>query len=204
MDQEISHKELQALFRRHQKGGLEAKEELLFRVEIQRFPELAQQLIEWDQLVEDTLLSRAEAFPIRSSGRSTMHAEWDKLDSESSDSDQFPIFHPGSSKDELLSRIPGDLLEPKEDYENVVFQNLDKGEDVSTFLIHLKDQLPEEVHKKVIEQFVILQGHCIVYMQEKEIELAPGDYFRIPILNPHSVRVTSSEPCVFLCQRITA
>ena len=100
--------------------------------------------------------------------------------------------------------FPDEVLNPTQEYDNLLVQTLDRTEEATTLLIHLKDKLPEEVHSRLIEQFVIVQGHCYVDMEAGVTTLKAGDYFRIPLTKSHSVTVTSEEPCVFICQRIPA
>ncbi len=204
MNHKKSYREVEDSLQHYQEGTLDNREELEFRIEIQRFPELAKKLAAWDLSVEADILATPNISKSSRDRRKKVLKGWDQIDKELQEPGHFPIFHPASTAADLLNLIPDAVLNPTEPFQNVLVQKLDRTEDATTLIIHLKDKLPEETHTNLIEQFVILQGNCIVNMNGNEITLEAGNYFRIPLLHPHSVKVTSAEPCIFLCQRIPA
>ncbi len=204
MKTELTHQEVKELFRRYRQEGLEPPEDLALRVGVPAYPELAAQLEEWDRLEEEALLVHTAPAPVSTGLRSRIFSAWDATDETRANSKDFPIFNPGSTTEELMPWIPDEVLHPTKEYDNILVQTLSQTEEATTLLIHLKDALPAETHFRTIEQFVIVQGHCIVEVAGEETTLEPGDYFRIPLTKPHSVTVTSKEPCVFICQRIPA
>lgn len=73
-----------------------------------------------------------------------------------------------------------------------------------TALVWLADGSPEEVHVDVVEKFLILEGSCDITVGNEVHALQPGSYLSIPLHVPHSVRITSAQPCKILLQRIAA
>lgn len=96
-------------------------------------------------------------------------------------------------------------IKPPESYGNVFSHRLEKTPDRTTMVAWLKSKLPEEVHTKYIERFVILSGTCDCYFHgEKFMEMKRGDVMEIPLHVPHWIDVTSDGPLVSIIQRKAA
>ncbi len=73
-----------------------------------------------------------------------------------------------------------------------------------TAIVWLKDYAPQEVHDNEFEKFLIVEGTCNIIVGDEVNELAPGDYFTIPLHKTHMIKVTSTIPCKVILQRVAA
>ncbi len=71
---------------------------------------------------------------------------------------------------------------------------------LTQMLLWQKVDYPNEVHTKVLESFLILEGRCICHIGEEEIALGPGGYLEIPLYTNHNVRVL--ETVMAIVQRV--
>lgn len=74
----------------------------------------------------------------------------------------------------------------------------------TTAIVWLKDEAHNEVHHDEYERFLIIEGTCDITVNEQVNHLTPGDYFAIPLHQPHTVKVTSEIPCKVILQRVAA
>lgn len=200
----MSFEEVEELFRKYRAGQLNPEEEMKFRIAVQEHPELLSRLTQYDRQMEDLMLD-AFSQPENKSKKVFKEGKFFLgLVSEPKDSSSFPIFNPSTSTSEILPLIPSEILNPEKPYKNIRVQLIEKTDEVETLLVHLKDYMPPESHTDIIEQFFVLQGHCILKIGDKTITKKAGEYLKIPLFTLHDVQVTSSEPCVFVCQRISA
>lgn len=75
---------------------------------------------------------------------------------------------------------------------------------MTTGIVWIKENSPEETHHEVYEKFLIIEGSCDVTIENKIYSLATGDYISIPLHCKHDVRITSEIPCKAILQRIAA
>ena len=68
----------------------------------------------------------------------------------------------------------------------------------------LKDYAPQEVHDDEHEKFLIIEGTCDIIVGNEINQLVAGDYFAIPLHKNHIIKVTSSQPCKVILQRVAA
>lgn len=73
----------------------------------------------------------------------------------------------------------------------------------TTAIVWLKDSTEPEVHHDEYERFLILEGTCKVTVGEHVYSLAAGDYFAVPLHVSHHFKITSSEPCKAVLQRLS-
>lgn len=73
----------------------------------------------------------------------------------------------------------------------------------TTAIIWIRHFTDPEVHHDEQESFLILEGTCHCTVGEIVYTLGPGDYFKVPLHQPHHVRVTSAEPCKAILQRVS-
>jgi mannose-6-phosphate isomerase-like protein (cupin superfamily) len=76
--------------------------------------------------------------------------------------------------------------------------------EVTTAIVWMKEMAPQEVHDNEYEKFIVVEGTCLITIEENKYELQPGDFLSIPLYKNHSVKVTSSIPCKVILQRIAA
>lgn len=77
-------------------------------------------------------------------------------------------------------------------------------ETVTTAIVWLKEYAPQEVHDDEYERFLIVEGSCDIVVDNEVNQLAPGDFFEIPLYKKHFVKVTSTVPCKIILQRVAA
>lgn len=73
-----------------------------------------------------------------------------------------------------------------------------------TAIVWIKEMAPEEVHDNEFEKFLIVEGTCDIDIEGDIHHLKAGDYLAIPLHKNHHVRVTSSELCKVILQRVAA
>ncbi|QNF31514.1 cupin domain-containing protein [Adhaeribacter swui] len=73
---------------------------------------------------------------------------------------------------------------------------------VTSAVVWLIDEAEKEVHEKEHERFLVVEGTCTVTAGEALFYLKPGDFYEVPLYTPHTIRVTSPEPCKVVLQRV--
>lgn len=68
----------------------------------------------------------------------------------------------------------------------------------SSFLIYVRDSVPEHFHRDHAEQVFILEGEAEMMLGEKQFRVIPGDIIYIPRNTTHKVKVLSSKPLKLL------
>ena len=74
--------------------------------------------------------------------------------------------------------------------------------EVTTAVVWLLDQADNEVHEKEYERFLVAEGTCTVTAGTNLFHLQPNDYYEVPLHTPHTIQVTSSQPCKVILQRV--
>lgn len=74
----------------------------------------------------------------------------------------------------------------------------------TTAIVWMHGATDFEVHNDELERFLIVEGTCNIVVGERKHPLKPGDFFAIPLHEPHSVQVTSEERCKAILQRLSA
>jgi mannose-6-phosphate isomerase-like protein (cupin superfamily) len=97
-----------------------------------------------------------------------------------------------------------DDMQLPSDFDQVYLKLIGYEPQKTTAILWLKHGSPEEIHHQHYEKFLILEGTCEVTIDGKVNALAKGDYLQIPLHLKHAVRVTSSEPCKAILQRMAA
>ena len=83
---------------------------------------------------------------------------------------------------------------PTEPYENVSVNKIYSDSLSSTFVIHIKKEVPLHKHLHHTEQVYILSGTGLMRLDDLMLEIKAGDFIVIPKGSVHGVTVTSSEP----------
>ena len=68
-------------------------------------------------------------------------------------------------------------------------------------ILWLKSYYPDEVHSKVQESALVLEGECICYIENEPKILRPGNYLEIPFNVHHDIKVTHG-PVLAIIQRL--
>lgn len=74
--------------------------------------------------------------------------------------------------------------------------------EITTALVWLREQADNEVHEQEYERFLVVEGTCTVTAGANLFYLTPGNYYEVPLHTPHSIQVTSKEPCKVILQRV--
>lgn len=80
-------------------------------------------------------------------------------------------------------------LQPPADTDFYV-HNLYRDDKNHLAVLWFNDQIPEEEHDDLKESFMVLEGECTAYLDDKAIELKTGDYWDIPLYVEHSFKNT--------------
>lgn len=202
MDLPNNIEQFTAKFALLKEGKMSEEEEMAFRSEAKPFPELHHAIQQWEELNEIIALSASKPAPAKMKG--TLMDELLREEWREQTSTHFPVLNSKTKPSDLASFVKKEKIKMDLGSRNFMVQPLVKENGVETMLVHVKTGLPSEVHTNVIEQFLVLQGECKVQMGEETVIFKTGDYLRIPMFVHHSIEVTSEEPCVFICQRISA
>lgn len=87
-----------------------------------------------------------------------------------------------------------DTIQPPREYENVAAKKIFSDNDVTTFVIWVKKQVPLHIFETHTEQVYILKGKGIFTLGSNTFPVKKGDFLIIPIGTPHSVEVLSKKP----------
>lgn len=90
------------------------------------------------------------------------------------------------------------------DFHNFHAEIISITPEVTTAVVWIKYEAPEESHDKELEKFLILEGSCDLKVEDEIIFLKEGDFISIPLHKKHTVTITSSIPCKAIVQRIAA
>jgi len=96
-----------------------------------------------------------------------------------------------------------DMVLP-ETFDNIYAKIIGYGPQGVTAITWIKEMAPQEMHDDEYESFLIVEGTCDIIIDGELNSLAPGDYLSIPLYKEHSVKVTSSQPCKVILQRLAA
>lgn len=107
----------------------------------------------------------------------------------------------GSTRAQFQTYLDKKEMQRPADFKNFHSKFMFKVKNLESHLVWLKKGVPEEVHSDLLEYFLCLEGTAEVRMGSEVRVVRPGDIFHIPLYVPHSVRVTSTIPCAFICQR---
>lgn len=90
---------------------------------------------------------------------------------------------------------PLDDFEPTEEYENIHVLKIAEDHYQSTYIIWVKDNVPEHYHADHTENIIVLQGKAKMTIEGEEKIVKKGDFINIPEGTKHSVvEVTSHKP----------
>jgi mannose-6-phosphate isomerase-like protein (cupin superfamily) len=82
-------------------------------------------------------------------------------------------------------------LIPVEPLGDISFQLLRQDNRVTQTLVISRIDVPEEMHKDVIESFLILKGECECTVGDDVVSLGPGGFIEIPLFKDHDVKIIS-------------
>jgi mannose-6-phosphate isomerase-like protein (cupin superfamily) len=167
------------------------------------FPTVAAELGDLLQISEALILQGAVTPPAGSKRRFS-----DFLTTNAMPADGWNIIMPALSSvssaadfEAWIGRINPDAIMPQN---NLNVFPLDAAPHALTLFVVVKEQLEEEVHLDSIERFLVLEGTCVIELEDEKIYLKAGDYYSVPKFTPHTVVVTSDIPCKLIVQQVAA
>lgn len=181
-------------------GGLGPDERLQLEMESVHNPELRAELDSFREVLEVQAMEGAVAPPARS--KASFLAEIDRI-SQAPDSDP-PVLNPSSTAEDYRPWLEMEGMVPPEDYENLFFIPICENEDGLSAIVWIKGEVEEEVHHDCIERFLVLEGSCNISFAGETYSLKEGDVLGVPLHTPHTVKVTSEQPCKLIVQRNAA
>ena len=85
--------------------------------------------------------------------------------------------------------------EPTEEYDNIHVLKISEDDLQSTYIIWVKDSVPEHYHASHTENIVVIQGKARMTLNGEEIIVKKGDFINIPEGTKHAVlEVLSLRP----------
>lgn len=115
-----------------------------------------------------------------------------------------PILHAGSSRSDFAQWLDLPTMVPPATYEDPFFIPIGQTATALTAVVWMRKGSPEEVHKDVIERFLVIEGTCEIRTASHTFILGPGSVHSVPLHVPHTVVVTSAAACKVIVQRSAA
>ncbi|QHL86485.1 cupin domain-containing protein [Nibribacter ruber] len=115
-----------------------------------------------------------------------------------------PTLTPVSTPEDFSVWISRPDMQLPQDSENIHACIISAEPEMITAIAWLKDKSAPETHHDQYERFLVLEGSCTVTANNQEYYLKPGSYFEVPLHAPHTIVVTSQEPCKVIIQRVAA
>lgn len=85
--------------------------------------------------------------------------------------------------------------QPTEEYENIHVRKIAEDDLQSTYIIWVKDSVPEHYHASHTENIVVIEGKAKMTLNGEEIVVKRGDFINIPEGTRHAVlEVLSHKP----------
>ncbi|HRI22810.1 MAG TPA: cupin domain-containing protein, partial [Panacibacter sp.] len=112
-----------------------------------------------------------------------------------------PLLNKYSSHENWL-KIVKPLLPAQLMNDKMFIHELRNSNGIAQMVIWTAIDYPDEVHSDEQECFIILEGRCRCYIDDRITEMGPGDFLEIPLHAHHDVQVL--EPVLALVQRIKA
>lgn len=86
-------------------------------------------------------------------------------------------------------------IEPPRSFENIHVEKISEDELHSSFVIWVKESVPEHHHAKHSESIYVLEGEALMTINDDQFSIKAGDYVHIPAGTWHSViEVRSKDP----------
>lgn len=93
---------------------------------------------------------------------------------------------------------------PPAQFQDLFFIPVAMNEQALTAIVWINGHVEEEMHEDSIEQFLVLEGSCVINIEGDVHHLKAGDYLSVPTLLWHTVDVTSDITCKLIVQRVAA
>ncbi|MDQ2863878.1 MAG: cupin domain-containing protein [Bacteroidota bacterium] len=115
-----------------------------------------------------------------------------------------PLLHENSQvKDYEKWLDRKDMILPV-DFKDIYAKIIGYAHNAITALVWIKDFTPSEIHHKELEKFLIVEGTCVITVDNEAHKLVAGNFFSIPLHKYHDIKVTSQIPCKAILERRAA
>ncbi|BFM12896.1 hypothetical protein R50072_30490 [Simiduia litorea] len=91
------------------------------------------------------------------------------------------------AKENLLGLEPSGVT-------NIEVITLASDKHSSTFVIFIRDAVPNHIHQHHSESIYVLEGQGLMRLGDKTVAIGPGDFLHVPEGRVHGVQVTSETP----------
>ncbi len=115
-----------------------------------------------------------------------------------------PVLYEGSKISDYSSWLDRADMTLPEDFDSIYAKIIAHTPEATTAIVWMKETAAQEVHDDEYEKFIVVEGTCLITIEEDKYQLQSGDYLSIPLYKNHSVQVTSDIPCKVILQRIAA
>lgn len=115
-----------------------------------------------------------------------------------------PVLNSSSTIEDYTEWITRpDMILPA-DFKDFFAKIIGYSPEMITAIAWIQYGAPHETHDKQYEKFLILEGTCIITIENEAHHLDAGDFLSIPLHKDHVVKITSDIPCKIILQRIAA
>lgn len=115
-----------------------------------------------------------------------------------------PLLSKHSTGKEYAFWLNREGMAPPAEFQDLFFIPVAMNEEALTAIVWINGHVEEEMHEDSIEQFLVLEGSCVINIEGNEHHLKAGDYLSVPTLLWHTVDVTSDITCKLIVQRVAA
>jgi len=77
---------------------------------------------------------------------------------------------------------------------NIEVNTLASDKHSSSFLIFIREMVPNHIHQHHSETIYVLEGQGVMRLGHEAVNIAPGDFIHVPEGQVHGVQVTSKQP----------
>ena len=113
-----------------------------------------------------------------------------------------PLLSPNSRINDYAKWLNRPDMTPHQPFDNISAKIIGYTPEVLTAIVWLKEGAPAEVHEKLLEKFMIVEGSCEIVINDHPLAMGVGDIITIRLNSNHYVRVTSVVPCKVILQRV--
>ena len=163
-----------------------------------QYPGLQKEVDDIKRILEKYLLSQSEP-----PAESLQEKIWKTIScmriGELNYQEQLPVLTRFSEKEIWLALVRPMLPATLE--QDLFVKVIRDDEEMMQTVLWTKVNYPDEVHDDLHESFMILEGECECYVDDKVIRLSAGDYFDVPLHAHHDVKILSKEVLAIVQRR---
>ena len=84
-------------------------------------------------------------------------------------------------------------IKPNKEFDNIHVHKMCEDDHQSSFVIWVKDSVPEHYHANHTECIVVISGKGVMTMDDTTFTISKGDYINVPEGTKHSVKEVNSH-----------